>query len=81
MLLMDKGYYDYDFKPIEKVKADVKKSAKKNEVRMVDFDQDKLERRMADFGMGRYAKKEIKGLTDAEFQAHAIKDLENNGRG
>lgn len=67
MMLIDKGYYDYDFKKVE---------PKKKQVLFEDTvkDKDQVRSLLAKFGIGT-AKKEPKDMDMEELQEYAINDI------
>lgn len=69
MMLIDKGYYDYDYKRVE---------AKKKKILFEDTVKDEVQTRnmLARFGIGT-AQKNPKGMNMEELQEYAMKDIKN----
>lgn len=74
LILMDKGYYDYDYKPIEIQTSNV-----------IDLDTmeipsyDQTQHILSNFGVGIYAKKKnLKDMSMEQLQEHAIQDMQKD---
>ena len=73
-MLMDKGYYDYDYKVIEVI------ASAYGDIEGLELpSDDNIQRRIAKFGIGKYAnkKQDLKSMSAEELQSHAMKELEN----
>lgn len=70
MMLIDKGYYDYDFKRVEpKLKRILFEDTVKDEVQTKSM--------LARFGIGAKAK-ELKDMNIEELQEYAMNDMNNS---
>ena len=66
LMLIDKGYYDYDYKFIEKPII----------AEETVMSEEKLQKTMSRFGFGRKTK-DVKEMDMDEFQTYAMNEIEN----